>query len=275
MSRTILITGTATGIGNACVRLFEKEGWNVVATARTPQAIDGLAGAEVVTCRLDVTDPLSIASAIAAGIEKFGGIDVVLNNAGVGLYGVFESLADDDIRAMYDTNLFGVMNVARAILPHFRARRSGAIVNISSGGGVFALPAMSAYCSSKFAVEGFSEAIYHELGALGISVKLIEPGGVLSTPFDGNALARMEAAASPADYAPFLEGLAENMAVMRESAKATADDVARAVYAATTDGTTRLRYVVTDDIRELVRLRREVSEDAYMGFVKEHIAPTL
>lgn len=275
MPKTILITGTSSGIGNSCARLFAENGWNVVATARTPESIGGLAGANVATCELDVGDPASIASAIEAGIEQFGGIDVVLNNAGLALYGVFESLNDGDIRAMYETNLFGVMNVVRAILPHFRARRSGSIVNISSGGGLFALPAMSIYCSSKFAVEGFSEGIYHELGALGISVKLIEPGGVLSTPFDGKALGRMQNAVVPAEYDPFLGGLAKNMEVMRENAKATADDVARAVYAATTDGTTRLRYVATDDIKELVRLRHEVSEDAYMGFVKDYIAPKL
>ena len=273
MPTTILITGCSTGMGNASARLFAKNGWNVVATARSPGSIEDLASANVTTCRLDVTDPDSIASAIGAGIGRFGGIDAVLNNAGFGLYGVFESLSDHAIREMYETNLFGVMNVVRAILPHFRAKRAGSIINVSSGGGLFALPAMSIYCSSKFALEGFSEGIYHELGALGISVKLIEPGGVLSTPFDGSALARMESAVAPADYGPFLDGTAGTMAVMRDNAKATADDVARAIFAAATDGTNRLRYVATDDIRELVRLRREESEEAYMNFMTDNIVP--
>nr|WP_255326612.1 SDR family oxidoreductase [Sphingobium sp. EM0848] len=270
-----MITGCSTGMGNASARLFAKNGWNVVATARTPASIETLAGANVATCRLDVTDPDSIAAAIDAGIARFGDIDAVLNNAGFGLYGVFESLSDADIRKMFETNLFGVMNVVRAILPHFRAKNSGSIINISSGGGMFALPAMSIYCSSKFALEGYSEGIYHELGALGISVKLIEPGGVLTTPFDSSAVARMEAALAPEAYGPFLEGTTRNIAVMRDNAKATADDVAQAIYAAATDGTDRLRYVVTDDIKELVRLRHEVSEEAYMAFVKDHIVPKI
>lgn len=275
MAKTILITGTSSGIGNASARVFAANGWNVIATARSPDAIGEIDGANVARLRLDVTDPASIAEAIEAGIGRFGGIDVVLNNAGYGLYGVFEGLSDDDIRRMFETNLFGVMNVVRAILPHFRAKRAGTIVNISSGGGVFALPAMALYCSSKFAVEGYSEGIYHELGALGIGVKLIEPGGVASTPFDATALARMESASPPAEYGPFLEGLARNMVAMRDAVQSTAADVAQAVYAATTDGTTRLRYVVTDDIKELIRLRREVSEDAYMDFVQTYIAPSL
>lgn len=275
MAQTALITGCSTGIGNSCARLFAKNGWNVVATARNPETIRHLESATVAVCRLDVTDPASIDAAIATGLARFGDIALVLNNAGFGLYGVFESLRDADIRGMFDTNLFGVMNVVRAILPHFRGKRSGSIVNISSGGGLFALPGMPIYCSSKFALEGFSESIYYELGALGIAVKLIEPGGVLSTPFDREAISRMADAPPPPEYGSFIEGLAKNMEGMRDNAKATADDVAEEVYAAATDGSDRLRYVVTDDIKEIVRLRHEVSEDAYMAFVKDHIAPKL
>lgn len=274
--KTVLVTGSSTGIGNSCVRVFQREGWNVVATLRRPEAATDLRKLDnVVVAALDVTDPASIATAILAGVDRFGDIDMVINNAGFGLYGVFESLNDPDIRRMFDTNLFGVLNVVKAILPHFRSKRAGHIVNISSGGGIFSLPAMSVYCASKFALEGFSEGIYHELAALGISVKLIEPGGVLSTPFDRAALARLAQATPPAEYAPFLSALSKNMEVMRQQAKATADEVAEAVFVAATDGTNRLRYVVTEDIRELVRLRHETSEEQYMAFVREHIAPKL
>jgi NAD(P)-dependent dehydrogenase (short-subunit alcohol dehydrogenase family) len=274
--KTVLVTGCSTGIGNSCVRVFHREGWNVVATLRRPEAATDLRKLDkVLVATLDVTEPTSISAAMRAGLDRFGAIDMVINNAGFGLYGVFESLSDRDIRRMFDTNLFGVMNVIRGILPHFRARRSGHIVNISSGGGIFSLPAMSIYCSSKFALEGFSEGLYHELAAIGISVKLIEPGGVLSTPFDGAALARMAEVTPPAEYEPFLSALSGNMEVMRQQAKATAGEVAEAVFVAATDGTNRLRYVVTEDIRELVRLRHEVSEERYMAFIREHIAPSL
>lgn len=274
MARTVLVTGCSTGIGKSCARVFQREGWNVIATLRQPEAATDLRKLDnILIAALDVMDSASIAAAMHAGFDRFGDIDMVINNAGFGLYGIFESLDDSDIRRMFDTNLFGVMNVTRNILPHFRARKSGHIVNISSAGGIFAVPAMSIYCASKFAVEGFSEGIYHELGSIGISVKLIEPGGVLATPFDGNAVARMEQCAPPREYEPFLSALSKNMEVMRQAIKATADDVAEAVFAAATDGTNRLRYVVTDDIRELVRLRHEASEEQYMAFVREYIAP--
>jgi NAD(P)-dependent dehydrogenase (short-subunit alcohol dehydrogenase family) len=276
MTRTVLVTGCSSGIGNSCARVFHREGWNVVATLRQPAAATELGKLDkVLIAALDVTDPAGIAAAIQAGLDRFGDIDMVINNAGFALYGVFESLDDPDIRRMFDTNLFGVMNVIRGILPHFRSRKAGHIVNISSGGGIFSLPAMSLYCASKFALEGFSEGIYHELAAIGISVKLIEPGGVLSTPFDRTALARMAQSTPPPEYEPFLHALSKNMEVMRRHAKATADDVAEAVFVAANDGTNRLRYVVTEDIKELVRLRHETSEEQYMAFVREYIAPEL
>lgn len=276
MTKTVLVTGCSTGIGNSCARVFHREGWNVVATLRRPEvATDFSKLDQVLVAALDVTSPASIAAAIQAGLDRFGDIDMVINNAGFGVYGVFEGLDDLDIRRMYDTNLFGVMNVTRGILPHFRSKKAGHIVNISSAGGIFALPAMSIYCSSKFALEGFSEAIYHELAAIGISVKLIEPGGVLTTPFDGAALARMAHTTPPSEYEPFLHALSKNMKGMRDQAKATAADVAEAVFVAATDGTNRLRYVVTDDIKELVRLRHEASEEQYMTFVREYVAPKM
>jgi len=276
MAKTVLVTGSSTGIGNSCVRVFQREGWNVIATLRQPEAATDLRKLDkVLIAALDVTDPAGIAAAIRAGLDRFGDIDMVINNAGFALYGVFESLDASDIRRMFDTNLFGVMNVIKGILPHFRSRKAGHIVNISSAGGIVSLPAMSIYCSSKFALEGFSEGLYYELAAIGISVKLIEPGGVLTTPFDRAAMARMAQAVPPSEYEPFLRGLAKNMEGMRQQATATADDVAEAVFVAATDGTNRLRYVVTEDIRELVRLRHETSEEQYMAFVREHIAPRL
>ena len=263
-------------MGIRCVRVFQREGWNVIATLRQPEAATDLRKLDkVLIAALDVTDPAGIAAAIRAGLDRFGDIDMVINNAGFALYGVFESLDASDIRRMFDTNLFGVMNVIKGILPHFRSRKAGHIVNISSAGGIVSLPAMSIYCSSKFALEGFSEGLYYELAAIGISVKLIEPGGVLTTPFDRAAMARMAQAVPPSEYEPFLRGLAKNMEGMRQQATATADDVAEAVFVAATDGTNRLRYVVTEDIRELVRLRHETSEEQYMAFVREHIAPRL
>ena len=273
---TVLITGCSTGIGHATAKVFQAKGWNVIATLRRPEDAPDLKALDnVLVTRLDVTDPASIESAIAAGIQRFGDIDVIVNNAGYGLYGVFEGLSDATIRAQYETNVFGVMNTIRAILPRFRAKGSGVIVNISSGGGFFALPTMSIYCSSKFAVEGFSEGIYHELRSIGIKVKLIEPGGVMDTPFDSGASRKMAETTPPSSYQPFIDGTAKIIDGMRAVATATSADVAEVVFAAATDGTDRLRYLATDDIKGLVQLRQGASEEQYMAFMCAHLAPPL
>jgi NAD(P)-dependent dehydrogenase (short-subunit alcohol dehydrogenase family) len=201
-SRTVLITGCSTGFGEATARLFAARGWNVVATMRRPEAGRALAALDnVLVTRLDVQDRASIDAAIAAGIARFGRIDVLVNNAG---FGVFEATSRQRMLEQFEVNVFGLMDVTRAILPHFRANRSGVIVNISSSGGVFALPMTSLYNASKFALEGFSESLAYELAGLGISVKIVEPGDVLSTDFGHRSSG--EADALP-DYDPFITAI--------------------------------------------------------------------
>ena len=276
MTQTVLITGCSTGIGNATAKTFQQQGWNVIATLRNPASGHGLEGLEnVLVTTLDVTDPDSIASAIAAGLERFGQIDALINNAGFGSYGIFEGASDASVRSVYETNVFGVMNVTRAVLPHMRERRRGQIINISSAGGFFALPTMSVYCSSKFAVEGFSEGLSHELAPLGIRVKLIEPGGVLTTNFDNRATVLAADDATPSEYAPFVDATNAMLEHMRTAANATEQQVAEVIHQAALDDSDRLRYLATDDIRELVRLRQETSEDEYMAFMRQHIVPQL
>ncbi|HEY0121757.1 MAG TPA: SDR family oxidoreductase [Rhizobium sp.] len=277
MPRTVLITGCSTGIGHAAAKVFQAEGWNVIATMRRPDAASDLAMLDnVLVTGLDVTDPAGIRAAIDAGIARFGDIDMVVNNAGFGLYGVFEALSDAQIRALFETNLFGVMNMTRAILPHFRQKGAGVIVNVSSAGGLFSMPLMALYCSSKFALEGYSEGISHELRSVGITVKVIEPGGVMTTAFDGKAVASLkEEAQGPAEYAPFIDAMSRQLDGMRGLATSTEAEVGKALFDAATDGTQRLRYVVTEDIAPLVRLRQEASEEEYMAFMREHVAPKL
>ncbi len=265
MIRTVLITGCSSGIGLAAADRFAAAGWNVVATMRTPNA-DSNGNRLVVP--LDVTDPAGIDRAIAAGIDRFGRIDTVVNNAGYGQFGVFEAIPDAQIRAQFDVNLFGVMAMIRAILPHFRARRAGTIVNVSSGAGLFTLPLISAYAASKFALEGFSEALSYELGALGLAVKLVIPhGGVTETRFG-----ERQAAAAPdaglADYAPYVERVTQAFAGMVAAHSMGAADVAEVVFQAATDGSDRLRYLVGDDARGFVRARRTLAEDDYVAFMR-------
>ncbi|GAA0921222.1 SDR family oxidoreductase [Rothia nasimurium] len=270
MRKTVLITGASTGFGKATAEYFAARDWNVVATMRNPDAGQALAALPgVLVTRLDVEDRASIDSAIREGIEHFGAIDAVVNNAGFGLFGVFEGTSREKIQQQFDVNVFGVMDVIRALLPHFRARRSGTIVNVSSGAGVFGLPMISLYNASKFALEGFSESLSYELASQGIAVKIVEPGGVLDTGFGHRSASEAGQLALPAGYEDFATATARVFEGLRDKRLATSQDVAKVIFDATTDGTDRLRYLATEDIRPLVEARRQTSEEAYMAFMRQ------
>ncbi len=273
MKKTVLITGASSGFGKTTALHFAREGWNVVATMRRPAAGEDLARLpNVFVTRLDVQDPLSAAVAVDIGIARFGRIDAVVNNAGFGLFGLFEATPREKIQEQFDVNVFGVMEVTRAILPHFRKNRSGVILNVGSGAGVFTLPMLSLYCASKFALEGFSEALSYELASQGIVVKMIEPGGVVSTKFGERSGAEAAQNAEIADYAPFVAQTNAVFAGLRASRVATEEDVAKVIFGAATDGTDRLRYVATEDIQPLVKARRETSEDEYIALMRGRFA---
>lgn len=178
--KTVLITGTSTGIGKATAEYFADRGWNVAATMRTPAdaKFDGPGAGRIKVFRLDVTDETTIASAVADAISTFGRIDVLVNNAGYGLIGLFEAMSADQVRRQFDTNVLGLMNVTRAVVPHMRTRASGTIVNVASVAGRMSMPLYSLYCSTKWAVEGFTEALSYELASVGIQVRIIEPGPI-------------------------------------------------------------------------------------------------
>lgn len=270
MSQTVLITGCSSGFGNATAKLFATHGWNVVATMRQPEAGADLAALDnVLVARLDVQDHASISSAIALGIERFGKIDAVVNNAGFGLYGIFESVPYEKMREQFEVNVFGPMEVIRAILPHFRANKAGVIVNISSGMGVFGLPTGSPYNASKFALEGFSEAIHYELAAVGVTVKIIEPGAAPATNFPKRSDTETGLAPIPQEYSTFLDTTQKIFAGFGNSADQDAvAKVVESIFTAVTDGTDQFRYVPTDDIKPLVAARRASSEPEYMALMR-------
>ena len=181
MTKTVLITGASSGIGRASADLFLKRGWNVVATARRPEVLSEWASSDrALALRLDVTDPASIAAAVGTAQARFGGIDVLVNNAGVGLAGPIEAVTPAELKAHFDTNFFGLVDVTRAVLPGMRAGRNGLIINVTSIVGRFGVPFLAPYNAAKFAVEGLTEGMHYELKPFGIRVKLIEPGGVRS-----------------------------------------------------------------------------------------------
>ena len=271
MSDTVLITGASSGLGQAAANRFAAAGWNVVATMRRPE--DGAALAElpgVLVTRLDVQDVASIEEAVAAGIARFGRVDVLVNNAGFSMGGVFESIPAEKAREQFDVNVFGVMDVTRTVLPHFRENRAGAIINISSRAGLIGMPLISLYSASKFALEGFSEALAHELAPLGIRVKLVIPAGGVATNF--GLRARSESTSNgrlPAYDAVIARVGAANrrFADMRAGFATSAEDVADQIFAAASDGSDRLRYEVGHDIPPFITARREMAPQDYVDFV--------
>lgn len=212
--RTWLITGAARGLGAHVAQQAMNAGHRVIATARNAEDVaERFPGADpdrLIPVALDVTDAARASAVAQLAAERFGGIDVLVNNAGRGLLGAVEEASDSELRTIYDTNVFGVVNVLRAVLPGMRARRSGHVINISSVGGFTAGTGWGAYASTKFAVEGLSESLSLELAPLNIKVTIIEPGYFRTDFLDSSSLHR--AAAVLDDYAPTAGAVRETAA---------------------------------------------------------------
>ena len=267
MTQTVLITGTSTGIGRATAERFHAAGWNVVATMRDPGDAGDLDGRpQMLVTRLDVTDGASIAGAVDAATEAFGGIDVLVNNAGFGAYGPLEVTPVDVIRRQFDTNVVGLLEVTKAVVPVMRERGAGAIVNISSVGGRMTFPLGSLYHGSKFAVEGLSEALVYELAPLGIRVKIVEPG-LVDTDFAGRSFVlSLDPDGGP--YQPTVESVLTAFSAMTAQGGAPATGVAEAIFDAATDGTARLRYVVGDDAAGMLAAREGLDDLAFLNMIR-------
>ena len=267
MASTVFITGTSTGIGRATAERFQAEGWNVVATMRSPA--DGADLSDLpntLVTRLDVTDGDSIGRAVAEATAAFGGIDVLVNNAGFGAYGPLEVTDMDVVRRQFDTNVIGLLEVARSVIPVMRERGTGVIVNISSVGGRMTFPLGSLYHGSKYAVEGISEALVYELAPLGIRVKLVEPGFV-ATDFAGRSFVLSLDPAGGA-YQPTVAAVLAAFSAMQEQELGTAADVADAIFGAATDGSSRLRYVVGADAIAMLGARDQLDDAAFADMIR-------
>jgi NAD(P)-dependent dehydrogenase (short-subunit alcohol dehydrogenase family) len=265
-AKTIVITGASSGIGKAAAQLFLAKGWNVVATMRNPAVEkDLIESPRLKLIALDVQDPASPKAALAQAINVYGGIDVWLNNAGYGAFGPLEAGAPEQIPRQFDVNVFGLIACVQAVAPHFRQRRSGVLINISSIGGIMTVPGYSVYNSSKFAVEGLSEGLWYELGTFGINVKVIEPGAI-KTEFGGRSQDVWDISALP-DYAGFMNNVnATRASYIRNS---TAPElVAEVIYQAATDPSDRMRYLAGPDARRYVPLRRLIGAGPMMKMLR-------
>jgi NAD(P)-dependent dehydrogenase (short-subunit alcohol dehydrogenase family) len=264
--RTVLITGCSSGFGKSIAAHFLARDWNVIATMRSPKSELFDNSDQLLVTSLDVTKSESISDAISKGIDRFGKIDAVVNNAGIGLFGAHEVTPHELIRDVFETNTFGVMAVSRAISPHMRERGSGTIINVTSSAGIAPMPLVAAYTASKYAIEGFSESLAYELGMFGVQVKIVEPGLAPSTSFIANSGGRCDhlIPAAYADYAGrYLKSMQEY-----PTAYTSAEDVAEAVYAAATDGLDQLRYPAGADSLMLAALRRSLPEQAFIARVR-------
>jgi NAD(P)-dependent dehydrogenase (short-subunit alcohol dehydrogenase family) len=203
-ARVWLITGSSTGFGRTLAEAVLDQGETVVLTARNPQQVEDLTAKfpnRALAVRLDVTKPTEVREVVKQAIATFGRIDVLVNNAGYGTLGAIEEISDEDIRRQFDTNVFGALDLTRAVLPHLRQQRSGHIINFSSVGGFVSFPGSGIYCSTKFALEGISEALAQEVAPLGIKVIIIEPGA-FRTDFSGRSLVVSDT--QIADYEPVI-----------------------------------------------------------------------
>jgi NAD(P)-dependent dehydrogenase (short-subunit alcohol dehydrogenase family) len=269
MTKTVLITGCSSGLGGTAAKTFVAKGWNVVATMRHP--ISDLVDVDpdrIFVTALDVTDAASVKSAIEAGVDRFGRIDAVVNNAGISIVSIFEATDMNTIRNIFETNVFGTMNVIQAIMPEFRRNGGGTIVNISSGVGFAATPLLSVYVATKHAIEGLSESLSYELSSQNITIKLVEPGAIRTTKFTENTLAASHLDTIPSAYRDYADHMMQSM-MNYPFENADEDAVAASVYEAATDSSDRLRYLAGPDVEEMARLRWSASEERYLARMRE------
>ena len=247
--KTVLITGCSSGYGLATARHFHAMGWNVIATMRRPNVNLLPQSERMRVIPLDVTSQDSIVSALHAA----GPIDVLVNNAGIGVVGAFEATSLAIAREVFDTNTFGVMSMMQAVIPQFRERKAGVIVNVTSSTTLASFPLAGIYTASKTAIEGLSGSVAHELGAFDIRIKLVEPGYGPGTRFTENGGLRMQGLI-PDAYKPFAEPI---FAAFANPGPVTSEtDVAEVVWQAANDTTDRLHFAAGADAVALANAKR-------------------
>ncbi|NJK34343.1 MAG: SDR family oxidoreductase [Oscillatoriales cyanobacterium SM2_2_1] len=263
---TVLITGASSGIGKATALYFQQRGWRVIATMRSPEKCPDLA--QLPHCQLlalDVTNLDSVQRAITTALDTGEPIDVLVNNAGYGLVGAFEAVTPEQIQRQFDTNVFGLMTVTRALLPHFRQRRQGVVVNISSVGGQMTFPLYSLYHATKWAVEGFSESLQYELQPWNIRVKIIEPGPIKTDFYQRSA----DVQRSP-DYTRFENRILLNIERTSQNG-APPELVAQTIYRASTDRSWQLRYPADPLARSLLWLRKLIPDGLFTALIRRQL----
>ncbi len=273
--KVAVVTGTSSGIGHETSLALARSGFLTYATMRNlnkSENIKSVATKENLPIhinQLDVTDDISIKNAVQAILSEVGRIDVLVNNAGYALNGAFEDLTMDEIKAQFETNLFGVIRTTQAILPIMRKQVFGIIVNMSSGAGRLGYPGGSVYVSTKFAVEGLSESMAYELEPFGIKVILVEPG-VIRTNF-ANAMVVAKKSQDPnSPYSQIMQKMATSFQHVIDCGS-SADVVAKVVLKAVTSENPNLRYLAGKDVETWVEGKRSMSDEEFYKMMKENL----
>ncbi len=264
-NKTAFITGASRGIGLATTIKFLNQGWNVIATMRNPSTnSDLLDDKRVLLAEVDVLNNESIEKALKLGNQKFGSIDVVVNNAGFGSSGPLEATSVENIEKQYQVNVVGTLLVVRAALPYFRKQSRGTVCNISSMGGIVSFPFGALYNGSKFAIEGISEALQYELREIGCRIKIIEPGAT-STDFATSSFV-FNNDETLSEYQELIHKLLSFFESKNKESQ-NPEVVAETIFKAATDDKDRLRYVVGDDAEFLIAQRKKLNDLDFRKFL--------
>jgi len=273
--KVAVITGSSSGIGFESALILARNSYTTYATMRSPEKDTSIKtavqneGLPIRVVQLDVTDDTSVKNGIDHIVSEAGRIDLLVNNAGYGLVGALEDLAMEEIKSQYETNLFGLIRVIQAVLPTMRKQRSGRVINISSGAGIFGYAGGSAYVSTKFAVEGLSESIAYELEPFGIKIILIEPG-FIKTNFANAVVIAKKAQDSASPYSGLMQKL---MASTTELAKNASDAelVANIILEAALNPNPRLRYLAGKDVESWAASKKNMNELEFFNMMKSLI----
>ena len=272
-----VVTGSSSGIGLAASLALAKNGYVTYATMRNlakQDSIQSVAEKEhlpVRTVQLDVTDENSVKNAIQSILSESGRIDLLVNNAGYGMTGAFEDIGMDEIKSLYETNVFGVIRVTQAVLPIMRKQGSGRIINISSGAGRIGYPGGSAYVSSKFALEGLSESMAFEVEQFGIKAVLVEPG-FIRTNFAENIVTAKKAQDPNSPYSQTMMQMKSSSHRRRMIENAPdADLVASVIVEAATAKEPDLRYLAGKDVQQMVAAKKSMSDEEFQNMIRQSV----
>lgn len=273
--KVALVTGSSSGMGFTTAVMLARAGIHTYASMRNlkkSKTITDLANKEnlpLQVIQLDVNDDKSVKDAIAKIVTEKERIDVLVNNAGYGLFGSIEDVSIEEMKAQFETNFFGVMRVTQLVLPIMRKQKSGTIVNVSSVGGRISLPVLSAYNSTKFALEGLSESMSYELEPFGIKVVIIEPGVIRTNIMDSSIFAK-KAQDPKSPYFSLIQKVESNFKSMMENKSSPPEEVAKVILGALTSKNPQLRYTVGDDAATMIQARVNMSDNEFKKMIMQN-----